>query len=114
MSSIAALLLVTLFVLPQFGPQDICKTQKEIVDIAQLTTAIEVFHIDNGFYPKTLAVLAHEYIRQVPEDRWGRNYVYHFPPTLTNGKYDLGTYGKDGQQGGSGDNEDYFANLRVH
>jgi general secretion pathway protein G len=42
--------------------------------------------------------------KQVPPDPWARPYVYKFPGE--HGEYDLFTYGKDGQPGGSGEAED--------
>jgi general secretion pathway protein G len=42
--------------------------------------------------------------KPVPLDPWNRPYVYHSPGSK--GDYDLASYGKDGQPGGSGDNAD--------
>ena len=45
------------------------------------------------------------YLRKdVPLDPWGRPYVYKAPGTK--GEYDLLSYGKDGQPGGSGEAAD--------
>lgn len=42
--------------------------------------------------------------KDVPLDPWGKAYVYRSPGTK--GDYDLMSYGKDGQPGGSGENSD--------
>ena len=42
--------------------------------------------------------------KEVPLDPWGRAYVYKVPGTK--GDYDLLSYGKDGQPGGSGEAAD--------
>ena len=42
--------------------------------------------------------------KQVPPDPWARPYVYKLPGE--HGEYDLFTYGKDGQPGGTGEAED--------
>ena len=45
------------------------------------------------------------YLRKdIPLDPWGRAYVYKFPGEK--GDYDLFSYGKDGQPGGTGENAD--------
>ena len=42
--------------------------------------------------------------KAVPQDPWGRPYVYKFPGE--HGDYDIYSFGKDGQPGGQGDNAD--------
>ena len=42
--------------------------------------------------------------KAVPPDPWGNAYVYRIPGT--HGEYDLVSYGKDGQPGGTGDASD--------
>jgi general secretion pathway protein G len=45
------------------------------------------------------------YLRKaVPQDPWGNSYVYRVPGQHS--EYDLVSYGKDGQPGGSGDASD--------
>ncbi|HET7159426.1 MAG TPA: type II secretion system major pseudopilin GspG, partial [Burkholderiales bacterium] len=45
------------------------------------------------------------YLRKnVPLDPWGRPYLYKIPGEK--GEYDLISYGKDGQPGGTGENAD--------
>jgi len=57
-------------------------------------------------YPVTLDILE-EYFpdETIPrEDPWGHDYVYTYPGT--HGKYDLFSYGKDGEPGGEGEDAD--------
>ena len=42
--------------------------------------------------------------KSVPPDPWGKPYLYHAPGAK--GDYDLLSYGKDGQPGGTGDGAD--------
>jgi general secretion pathway protein G len=41
----------------------------------------------------------------VPADPWGNKFIY-LSPGVHNNDYDLVSYGKDGEQGGTGDNAD--------
>ncbi|GJG96675.1 type II secretion system major pseudopilin GspG [Cupriavidus pauculus] len=42
--------------------------------------------------------------REAPLDPWGRPYIYRAPGA--HGEYEVVSYGKDGESGGSGDNAD--------
>jgi general secretion pathway protein G len=47
------------------------------------------------------------YLRKaVPEDPWGRPYLYRSPGEHNPTSFDLATLGKDGQPGGSGEDAD--------
>ena len=83
-----------------------------------LGKALDQYRLDTGHYPNTelgLAALvtrpANEpkwngpYLRKdVPLDPWGKPYVYK--ALGEKGDFDLLSYGKDGQPGGSGENAD--------
>jgi general secretion pathway protein G len=89
------------------------------IQIESLTTALELFHIDVGRYPtateglESLVKVAGTvpgwngpYLRKndVPVDPWGKPYVYASP-----GKekaFDLLTLGRDGKEGGTGEDAD--------
>ncbi len=89
------------------------------IQIESLTTALELFHIDVGRYPtateglESLVKVAGTipgwngpYLRKndVPVDPWGKPYVYASP-----GKekaFDLMTFGRDGKEGGTGEDAD--------
>lgn len=83
-----------------------------------LQKALDQFRLDVGQYPSTefgLAALVTRppnaskwngpYLaKAVPPDPWGKPYIYKAPGER--GDYDLMSYGKDGQPGGSGENAD--------
>jgi type II secretory pathway pseudopilin PulG len=57
-------------------------------------------------YPETLDILEKHFPNEtIPrKDPWGNDYVYNYPGT--NGKYDLISYGKNGEPGGEGEDAD--------
>ena len=94
---------------------------KAAVEIRQLQTALELFKLDNGFYPTTeqgLESLVSRpttgripnnypesgYIERAPRDPWGNQYIYLSPGA--HGEFDIESYGPDGQEGGEGKDED--------
>ena len=90
--------------------------------IESFGTALDAYRLDNGQYPSTALGLAalwqrpvidpprgwtEPYLRKpVPEDPWGRPYLYVAPGKVNLAGYDLLTYGADGQPGGEGANAD--------
>lgn len=86
--------------------------------IDALGKALDQYRVDVGNYPATedgLDALVNKpqneprwngpYLKKaVPLDPWGRAYQYRAPGE--HGDYDLFSYGKDGQAGGSGENAD--------
>jgi general secretion pathway protein G len=80
--------------------------------------ALDQYRLDTGHYPATeqgLAALMERpsneakwdgpYLKKaVPLDPWGKPYNYRSPGE--HGEYDLYSYGKDGQPGGTGENAD--------
>lgn len=94
------------------GRQSAAKVQIEL-----LGQALDQFRLDTGRYPTTsegLNALTTNpnidgwdgpYLKKgVPNDPWGRPYVYQSPGT--HGDYDLYSLGADGQPGGEGENRD--------
>ena len=88
--------------------------QKAISDIVALENALEMYHLDNGFYPSNeqgLKALANKpsgypepkawrdngYIRRLPTDPWGNNYYMQAPGEY--GPIDIFSAGSDGQPG---------------
>jgi len=83
-----------------------------------LEKALDQYRLDVGRYPSTelgLKALVERpasepkwsgpYLRKdVPPDPWGKAYVYKLPGEK--GEFDLLSYGKDGQPGGTGENAD--------
>jgi len=80
--------------------------------------ALDHYRLDTGHYPSTEQGLAALLVRPqnepkwdgpyltkaVPPDPWGRAYSYRSPGE--HGDYDLFSFGKDGQPGGSSENAD--------
>ena len=94
---------------------------KAAVEIRQMQTALELFKLDNGFYPITEQGLdalvtvpttgriprnfpESGYLDKIPDDPWGNPYLYISPGV--HGDYDLVSYGFDGQEGGDGKDKD--------
>lgn len=88
------------------------------IEIKNIEATLNMFNIDTGRYPTTsegLTVLLKDpggikgynpegYLPKI-KDPWGNPYVYIFPGT--HGKpYDLKSYGKDGENGGTGPDAD--------
>lgn len=90
-------------------------------DIQALSTALNMYKLDNFNYPSTNQGLealvskpgglpearnwkAGGYIDRLPKDPWGRDYVYLSPGQ--HGDFDLYTLGGDGRPGGEGEDAD--------
>jgi len=99
----------------QIGRSEIKMTRAQIDGFEK---ALEQYRLDVGNYPSTEQGLmalnekpsgeskwAGPYLKKrLPKDPWGHDYVYKFPGD--HGDYDLVSYGKDGQAGGTGEGED--------
>jgi general secretion pathway protein G len=90
------------------------KVKAAKIQIESLGSSLDLFFLDNGRYPSSSeglkALVARPpsatfwngpYVKgdSVPDDPWGRPYVYRFPGQ--HGPYDLVSYGASGQEGGS-------------
>ncbi len=89
-------------------------------DLATIRSMLEAFRIDCGRYPTTDEGL--NALREAPADvegwkepyaqkaiapdPWGREYVYEHPGSGGDDTYYLYSLGKDGAEGGEGENED--------
>jgi len=114
-------LLTTFVVINVLPAQDKALVQKAKGDIRILEQALEMYRLDMFDYPEQDAGLealrqlpsgADEaryrkggYIKLLPEDPWGRPYVYNYPGE--NGVFDIFSYGSDGEPGG----EDQAADI---
>jgi general secretion pathway protein G len=99
----------------QVGKSEV-KTARAQIDA--LDKALDQYRLDTGHYPPMDQGLAGLVVRpsneakwdgpylkkSVPADPWGNPYVYKIPGE--HGEYDLVSYGKDGQPGGTGDASD--------
>jgi general secretion pathway protein G len=105
------------------GPQYFSQVGKSEVKAAQaqisaLQKALDTYRLEVGRYPTSeqgLAALVTRpqneakwggpYLQKaVPPDPWGRPYQYRSPGE--HGEFDLYSFGKDGQAGGTGENAD--------
>ena len=91
---------------------------KATIDIRNIQSALALFKTDTGRFPTTsegLETLVSDpgirgynpdsYLDKVPVDPWGNRYIY-ICPGIHSRDYDLESYGKDGEDGGTGDNAD--------
>ena len=99
----------------QVGKSEIKVAQAQIESLGK---ALDQYRLDVGRYPSTeqgLAAMMERpasetkwdgpYLKKaLPPDPWGKPYLYRSPGE--HGEYDIYSYGKDGQAGGSGENVD--------
>jgi general secretion pathway protein G len=92
---------------------DKAKRTRAKTDLASLSQAVDHFYLDNSRYPSNqegLKVLAPQYVKAIPNDPWGRPYVYASPGRSA--PFDILSLGADGREGGSGADADISnANL---
>ena len=94
------------------------RRMKARVDIRNIESALGLFKTDTGRFPTTsegLEVLVSDpgikgynsdgYLDKVPLDPWGNKYIY-LCPGVHSKDYDLESYGKDGENGGTDNNAD--------
>ncbi|MGQ3889533.1 GspG family T2SS major pseudopilin variant LspG [Legionella sp. CNM-1927-20] len=94
---------------------DEARAVKAKQDVLAIQNALDLYKLDNGFYPTTdqgLTALVEkptsnpvprdwkQYLKSVPKDPWGREYLYLNPGE--HGEVDVFTLGADGQPGGTG------------
>ncbi len=109
--------LATLVAPKILGRTDDAKVTKAKVDIQSLNGALDMYRLDNGFYPGTdqgLEALVSQpsgepapkkwrqggYVNKLPNDPWGNPYLYLSPGT--HGSVDIWSQGADGAPGGDG------------
>ncbi len=114
-------LLAALVVPKLVGRTEEAKRTQTRVQIKSLQQAIELFKLDNGFYPTTeqsLDALVRMpetgrvpknyrkggYLDRVPKDPWGNPFVYVSPGQ--HGEYDISSYGADDVPGGENEDAD--------
>ncbi|WP_109261200.1 type II secretion system major pseudopilin GspG [Hyphobacterium indicum] len=80
--------------------------------IESISTQLSFYRLENGDYPDSaqgLSALVLEDGQPVPDDPWDRAYVYEY---IGPGRARIGTYGRDGEEGGEGEDADIFRNLQ--
>jgi general secretion pathway protein G len=103
------------------GKSQRAKRTKAITDIAAMELLLDEFHLDMGRYPTTEEGLRVLYYppeddrekwkgpyskKPIGRDPWGHPDLYRCPGTRPLEPYEIVSYGKDGQEGGEGDNAD--------
>jgi general secretion pathway protein G len=101
-------------VVPRLVPRS-AEAKRKIAagDIANIDLALEMFYLDNGFYPGDLnALMARPagannwkgpYLKTEPNDPWNRRYEYKFPGVHRSGGFDIHSAGPDGESGNKDD-----------
>lgn len=114
-------ILASLIVPRLMSRPDEAKVVKARQDVLALESALELYKLDNGFYPSTdqgLDALVREpridpipshykrggYVKRLRNDPWDRPYNYLNPGDR--GEIDIFSYGADGEPGGTGVNAD--------
>jgi len=97
------------------------KTAK--AEMANISQALDMYKLDNFTYPSTsqgLEALVSKpsgtpepknyksggYMKKLPVDPWGNAYLYF----SKSGKYEIVSFGADGEEGGEGDAQDISSN----
>jgi general secretion pathway protein G len=111
--------LLATIVMPRIlGRPEQARRMKAKVDIRNIESALALFKTDTGRFPTTsegLEVLVTDtgikgynkdgYLDKVPLDPWGNRYIY-LSPGVHSKDYDLESYGKDGEDGGTDNDAD--------
>ncbi|MDA8122597.1 MAG: type II secretion system major pseudopilin GspG [Deltaproteobacteria bacterium] len=114
-------LLAAIVVPKLIGRTEEAKRTQTRVQIKNIEQALELFKLDNGFYPSTEQGLASlvrvpeigrvaknyrkgGYMDRVPKDPWGNAFVYLSPGQHRD--YDISSYGGDEVPGGEGEDAD--------
>ncbi len=110
------------------GRPDEARVAVARTDLRTIAASLEMYRLDNRTYPTSaqgLRALSERpsqspvpanwvdggYLPSVPQDPWGRAYVYRAPGET--GAYDLVSLGADGKPGGSGVDADIAAADRA-
>ncbi len=112
--------LLAAFIVPKFiGRVGESKQIAAKAQIELLSTTLDVYRLDTGKYPTQdagLEALINKfdeaknwkgpYLKKekIPKDPWHAEYIYNFPGK--HGDYDIISYGADGSEGGTGENQD--------
>ena len=116
-------MLATLVAPSVFQHVDEAKASTAKAQIEMLSAALDAYRLDNDRYPTTeqgLAALRQApasspvprrwrgpYLRrELPVDPWGQPYVFRSPGTVNPESFDLLTLGRDGREGGQGEDAD--------
>jgi general secretion pathway protein G len=108
-------------VVPKFsGRTEQARITAAQTQISSFSTALDAFEVDNGYFPKGSGGLMDlvqqprdaqnwkgPYIKEVPKDPWGSEYIYESPGKVNATSYDLISMGPDKRVGGDDDIANY-------
>ncbi|MCM8536674.1 MAG: type II secretion system major pseudopilin GspG [Lentisphaeraceae bacterium] len=113
--AITIVALVAALAVPSFlDDAESAKVNAAKVEINTLKETITRFKLDTGKFPTSIEDLVSnsqglknwkQYLETVPNDPWGNAYKFESRPELFN-KFEIISYGGDGQPGGEGTNAD--------
>ena len=107
-------MLMSLVAPAMFSKVGSTKSKTALIQMEMLTTSIDAYMLDVGYYPKDLDELRSSSLpgwdgpylpKSVPLDPWGRDYIFK-PEPSEELPYTLMSYGRDGEEGGEGEDED--------
>ncbi len=113
-------ILAALIVPRVIGRQSDAMRAKAAADISTLSNLLQQFRLDTDRYPTTEEGLQSLRVapsdvknwrgpysqKPIPTDPWGNDYVYEYPGPGGEDTFVIMSYGKDGAEGGEGDNAD--------
>jgi general secretion pathway protein G len=96
------------YVAPRYFSQ-VGKSEVQVAraQVDALEKAIDQYRLDNRRYPTSeegLAAVQPYMKKAVPNDPWGRPYVYRIPGERS--EYEVVSFGRDGKPGGTGEDAD--------
>lgn len=105
-------ILAALIVPKMAGRSEQARQTAARTDISTLSTALDAFEVDNGYYPKGKNGLQDlvqaprdaqnwhgPYVKEIPKDPWNHDYVYECPGRHNQKSYDVYSVGPDGRAG---------------
>jgi general secretion pathway protein G len=100
------------YVAPRYFSQ-VSKSEIQVAkaQIESFEKALDQYRLDTRRYPSTeegLQALGPYLKKAVPNDPWGRPYVYRTPGQK--GEFEIVSYGRDGKAGGQGEDADIGLN----
>lgn len=113
-------------VVPKFaGRTEQARQAAAKTQVSSFATVLDAYEVDNGFYPKGKSGLNDlvqasrdaknwrgPYLKDVPKDPWGNDYVYECPGKNNPTSYDVSSMGPDGQMGTEDDINNWSSNKR--
>jgi len=69
------------------------------LDLRAISDGVDLYHVETGNWPDSLAVLAPKILKEIRKDPWGNDYQF----LRTGDAYDVYSYGPDKAQGGGDD-----------